>query len=170
MLEGPNQCRRLQWDASCGGRSFVYASVQLQRSAISCAKVSCAGGASSGWSTTHVCGGFGGKEFERQVVRLHGGVLAIRNRCPVKYHMPAKMTCANRQRHDFEQLEVVVRRESGEDGVWVRNTTWVGKCGCRRFVPRSGRQGLHARNDITFLPNARSISGSAMVQRSDNRF
>jgi xanthine dehydrogenase large subunit len=103
-------------------------------------------------------GGFGGKESQAAVLGCMAAVLAIRNRCPVKYRMPRQDDMVQTgKRHDFWNSYEVGFSAEGE--IISAEYDMVGKCGCTADLSDGvvDRAMFHADNAY-FLPNAR-ISG-----------
>jgi len=103
-------------------------------------------------------GGFGGKESQAAVLGCMAAVLAIRNRCPVKYRMPRQDDMVQTgKRHDFWNRYEVGFSAEGE--IISAEYDMVGKCGCTADLSDGvvDRAMFHADNAY-FLPNAR-ISG-----------
>ncbi|SHF97980.1 xanthine dehydrogenase, molybdenum binding subunit apoprotein [Marinomonas polaris DSM 16579] len=103
-------------------------------------------------------GGFGGKESQAAVLGCMAAVLAIRNRCPVKYRMPRQDDMVQTgKRHDFWNSYEVGFSDAGE--ILAAEYDMVGKCGCTADLSDGvvDRAMFHADNAY-FLPNAR-ISG-----------
>ncbi|PYF84395.1 xanthine dehydrogenase molybdenum binding subunit apoprotein [Marinomonas alcarazii] len=103
-------------------------------------------------------GGFGGKESQAAVLSCMAAVLAVRNRCPVKYRMPRQDDMVQTgKRHDFWNSYEVGFSDAGE--ILAAEYDMVGKCGCTADLSDGvvDRAMFHADNAY-FLPNAR-ISG-----------
>ncbi|MCW8355317.1 MULTISPECIES: xanthine dehydrogenase molybdopterin binding subunit [Marinomonas] len=103
-------------------------------------------------------GGFGGKESQAAVLGCMAAVLAVRNRCPVKYRMPRQDDMVQTgKRHDFWNSYEVGFSNEGE--IIAAEYDMVGKCGCTADLSDGvvDRAMFHADNAY-FLPNAR-ISG-----------
>ncbi|ETI62569.1 xanthine dehydrogenase molybdopterin binding subunit [Marinomonas profundimaris] len=103
-------------------------------------------------------GGFGGKESQAAVLGCMAAVLAIRNRCPVKYRMPRQDDMVQTgKRHDFWNRYEVGFSNEGE--ILSAEYDMVGKCGCTADLSDGvvDRAMFHADNAY-HLPNAR-ISG-----------
>ncbi|MGO2513051.1 xanthine dehydrogenase molybdopterin binding subunit [Marinomonas polaris] len=103
-------------------------------------------------------GGFGGKESQAAVLGCMAAVLAVRNRCPVKYRMPRQDDMVQTgKRHDFWNSYEVGFSDAGE--ILAAEYDMVGKCGCTADLSDGvvDRAMFHADNAY-FLPNAR-ISG-----------
>ncbi|RNF48083.1 xanthine dehydrogenase molybdopterin binding subunit [Marinomonas hwangdonensis] len=103
-------------------------------------------------------GGFGGKESQAAVLGCMAAVLAVRNRCPVKYRMPRQDDMVQTgKRHDFWNSYQVGFSDAGE--ILAAEYDMVGKCGCTADLSDGvvDRAMFHADNAY-FLPNAR-ISG-----------
>jgi xanthine dehydrogenase large subunit len=103
-------------------------------------------------------GGFGGKESQAAVLGCMAAVLAIRNRCPVKYRMPRQDDMVQTgKRHDFWNSYEVGFSAEGE--IISAEYDMVGKCGCTADLSDGvvDRAMFHADNAY-HLPNAR-ISG-----------
>ena len=103
-------------------------------------------------------GGFGGKESQAAVLGCMAAVLAVRNRCPVKYRMPRQDDMVQTgKRHDFWNSYQVGFSDEGE--ILAAEYDMVGKCGCTADLSDGvvDRAMFHADNAY-FLPNAR-ISG-----------
>lgn len=103
-------------------------------------------------------GGFGGKESQAAVLGCMAAVLAVRNRCPVKYRMPRQDDMVQTgKRHDFWNSYQVGFSDTGE--ILAAEYDMVGKCGCTADLSDGvvDRAMFHADNAY-FLPNAR-ISG-----------
>ncbi|QRV23682.1 xanthine dehydrogenase molybdopterin binding subunit [Marinomonas foliarum] len=103
-------------------------------------------------------GGFGGKESQAAVLGCMAAVLAVRNRCPVKYRMPRQDDMVQTgKRHDFWNSYQVGFSDAGE--IIAAEYDMVGKCGCTADLSDGvvDRAMFHADNAY-FLPNAR-ISG-----------
>lgn len=103
-------------------------------------------------------GGFGGKESQAAVLGCMAAVLAVRNRCPVKYRMPRQDDMVQTgKRHDFWNSYQVGFSNEGE--IIAAEYDMVGKCGCTADLSDGvvDRAMFHADNAY-FLPNAR-ISG-----------
>ncbi|MBR7887798.1 xanthine dehydrogenase molybdopterin binding subunit [Marinomonas sp. A79] len=108
--------------------------------------------------TRRMGGGFGGKESQAAVLGCMAAVLAVRNRCPVKYRMPRQDDMVQTgKRHDFWNTYHVGFNEAGE--ILAAEYDMVGKCGCTADLSDGvvDRAMFHADNAY-FLPNAR-ISG-----------
>lgn len=103
-------------------------------------------------------GGFGGKESQAAVLGCMAAVLAVRNRCPVKYRMPRQDDMVQTgKRHDFWNSYEVGFSDAGE--ILAAEYDMVGKCGCTADLSDGvvDRAMFHADNAY-FLPNVR-ISG-----------
>ncbi len=103
-------------------------------------------------------GGFGGKESQAAVLGCMAAVLAIRNRCPIKYRMPRQDDMVQTgKRHDFWNSYEVGFSNEGE--ILSAEYDMVGKCGCTADLSDGvvDRAMFHADNAY-HLPNAR-ISG-----------
>ncbi|KZN15453.1 xanthine dehydrogenase molybdopterin binding subunit [Marinomonas sp. TW1] len=108
--------------------------------------------------TRRMGGGFGGKESQAATLGCMAAVLAIRNRCPVKYRMPRQDDMVQTgKRHDFWNSYQVGFTQQGE--IVAAEYDMVGKCGCTADLSDGvvDRAMFHADNAY-FLPNAR-ISG-----------
>ncbi|MCB5160683.1 xanthine dehydrogenase molybdopterin binding subunit [Marinomonas algarum] len=108
--------------------------------------------------TRRMGGGFGGKESQAAVLGCMAAVLAVRNRCPVKYRMPRQDDMVQTgKRHDFWNAYQVGFNEAGE--ILAAEYDMVGKCGCTADLSDGvvDRAMFHADNAY-YLPNAR-ISG-----------
>ncbi|TYL47615.1 xanthine dehydrogenase molybdopterin binding subunit [Marinomonas sp. IMCC 4694] len=108
--------------------------------------------------TRRMGGGFGGKESQAAVLGCMAAVLAVRNRCPVKYRMPRQDDMVQTgKRHDFWNSYHVGFNEAGD--ILAAEYDMVGKCGCTADLSDGvvDRAMFHADNAY-FLPNAR-ISG-----------
>jgi len=108
--------------------------------------------------TRRMGGGFGGKESQAATLGCMAAVLAVRNRCPVKYRMPRQDDMVQTgKRHDFWNSYQVGFTQQGE--IVAAEYDMVGKCGCTADLSDGvvDRAMFHADNAY-FLPNAR-ISG-----------
>ena len=108
--------------------------------------------------TRRMGGGFGGKESQAATLGCMAAVLAVRNRCPVKYRMPRQDDMVQTgKRHDFWNSYQVGFTKQGE--IVAAEYDMVGKCGCTADLSDGvvDRAMFHADNAY-FLPNAR-ISG-----------